>query len=121
MTDETSAALARLPSGIDGLDIILGGGFLKGGLYIIQGFPGTGKTTFGNQVCFNHAAGGGRAVYVTLLAEYHARMMQMTFFDASKIPTESLTSMVWRHCMNPGSKGWGLFYAVRSPRGAPLC
>jgi circadian clock protein KaiC len=92
MTDETNAALARVPSGIDGLDIILGGGFLKGGLYIIQGPPGTGKTTFGNQVCFNHAAGDGRAVYVTLLAEYHARMMQhlgvMTFFDASKIPDQ---------------------------------
>ena len=92
MTDETTAALARVSSGIDGLDIILGGGFLKGGLYITQGPPGTGKTTFGNQVCFNHAAGGGRAVYVTLLAEYHARMMQhlgtMTFFDASKIPDQ---------------------------------
>jgi circadian clock protein KaiC len=92
MTDETTAALARVPSGIDGLDIILGGGFLKGGIYIIQGPPGTGKTTFGNQVCFNHAAGDDRAVYVTLLAEYHARMMQhlrvMTFFDASKIPDQ---------------------------------
>jgi circadian clock protein KaiC len=92
MTDEKTAALARVPSGIDGLDITLGGGFLKGGIYIIQGPPGTGKTTFGNQVCFNHAAGGDRAVYVTLLAEYHARMMQhlgvMTFFDASKIPDQ---------------------------------
>jgi circadian clock protein KaiC len=92
MTDETTAALARVPSGIDGLDIILEGGFLKGGIYIIQGPPGTGKTTFGNQVCFNHAAGDDRAVYVTLLAEYHARMMQhlrvMTFFDASKIPDQ---------------------------------
>ena len=125
MTDETTTVLARVPSGIDGLDIILGGGFLKGGLYIIQGPPGTGKTTFGNQVCFNHAAGDGRAVYVTLLAEYHARMMQhlgtMTFFDASKIPDQSLTSMAWRRCMNPGSKGWWRFCAVRSPRGAPLC
>jgi len=86
------AALPRVPSGIPGLDTILGGGFLKGGLYIIQGPPGTGKTTLGNQVCFNHVAGGGRALYLTLLAEYHARMMQhlgvMSFFDASKIPDE---------------------------------
>ena len=82
--------LARVPSGIPGLDTILGGGFLKGGLYIVQGAPGTGKTTFGNQVCFNHAASGDRTLYVTLLAEYHARMMQhlsvMSFFDPACIP-----------------------------------
>lgn len=92
MDDATGAPLDRVPTGIAGFDTILRGGFLKGGLYIIQGPPGTGKTTFGNQVCFSHVAGGGRAVYVTLLAEYHARMMQhlgmMSFFDASKIPDQ---------------------------------
>ncbi len=88
--DDRSAVLERVPSGVAGLDTILGGGFLKGGLYIVQGPPGTGKTTLGNQVCFHRVASGGRAIYVTLLAEYHARMMQhlgtMTFFDASKVP-----------------------------------
>src|SRR3978361_1526132 len=90
MTDKATVALARVASGIDGLDIILGGGFLKGGLYIVQGPPGTGKTTLGNQLCFNQTAHDARALYVTLLAEYHARMMQhlstMSFFDISKIP-----------------------------------
>ena len=93
MTDASLAALVRVQSGIPGLDAILKGGFLQGGLYIIQGPPGTGKTTFGNQICFNHvAADAGLAVYVTLLAEYHARMMQhlgvMTFFDSSRIPDQ---------------------------------
>src|SRR4051794_23706947 len=93
MSEVHSEELERMSSGIPGLDIILsGGGFLKGGLYIIQGPPGTGKTTFGNQLCFHHVASGGRALYVTLLAEYHARMMQhlsvMTFFDGSKIPDQ---------------------------------
>jgi len=86
----SGAAIDRLLSGVGGLDTILGDGFLKGGLYIVQGTPGTGKTTLANQICFNHVATGGRALYVTLLAEYHARMMQhmsgMSFFDASKIP-----------------------------------
>jgi circadian clock protein KaiC len=84
--------LDRLQSGIAGLDVILNGGFLKGGLYIVQGPPGSGKTTLGNQVCFNHVRGGGRALYVTLLAEYHARMMQhlsiMSFFDSAKVPDQ---------------------------------
>ena len=92
MSETRSAAIERVPSGIPGLDIILHGGFLKAGLYIVQGPPGTGKTTFGNQVCFSHIASGGRALYVTLLAEYHARMLQhlgvMTFFDASQIPDQ---------------------------------
>jgi circadian clock protein KaiC len=92
MKEGSDNGLERLSSGVAGLDIILGGGFLAGGLYIIQGQPGTGKTTFGNQICFNHVAGGGQALYVTLLAEYHARMMQhlsiMSFFDISKIPDQ---------------------------------
>jgi circadian clock protein KaiC len=86
-------ALARLSSGITGLDEILRGGFLEGGVYIIQGSPGAGKTVLANEICFRHAATGGRAAYVTLLAEMHTRLLQhlrpMAFFDESVIP-ESL-------------------------------
>ncbi len=92
MTDISNLGLERTPSGVAGIDTILGGGFMKGGLYIIQGTPGTGKTTLGNQICFNHVADGSVALYVTLLAEYHARMMQhlsaMAFFDVSRIPDQ---------------------------------
>ncbi len=92
MTDISNLGLERMPSGVAGIDTILGGGFMKGGLYIIQGTPGTGKTTLGNQICFNHVADGSVALYVTLLAEYHARMMQhlsaMAFFDVSRIPDQ---------------------------------
>jgi len=87
-----STGLKRVMTGVPGLDTILGGGFLQGGVYIIQGTPGTGKTTLGNQIAFNHAAQGGQALYTTLLAEYHARMMQhlgsMSFFDAARIPDQ---------------------------------
>lgn len=80
----------RTPSGIEGLDTILAGGFIAGGITIVQGRPGTGKTIFGNQMCFHHARAGGRALYVTLLAESHARMLMhlgdMTFLDPSAIP-----------------------------------
>jgi circadian clock protein KaiC len=67
--------LERLPSGIAGLDTILRGGFFQGDLYLIAGEPGTGKTILTNQLSFNHVARGGRAVYVTLLVETHARML----------------------------------------------
>jgi circadian clock protein KaiC len=90
LSEASETRLERVPSGIAGLDTVLRGGFFRGGLYIVQGPPGTGKTTLANQICFNAMAGGRHALYVTLLAEYHARMIQhlntMSFFDASKIP-----------------------------------
>ena len=80
----------RLPTGIPGLDTVLRGGFLKAGIYIVRGDPGTGKTILGNQFCFVHAAAGHHAVYVTLLAETHDRMLQhmqtMSFFEPARIP-----------------------------------
>jgi circadian clock protein KaiC len=80
----------RLATGIAGLDAVLGGGVLHGGIYIIQGAPGAGKTILANQICFAHAASGRHALYVTLLAESHSRMLghmqQLAFFDQTAIP-----------------------------------
>ena len=93
MSTEDEAAkhvLRRVETGVPGLDTVLNGGFLEGGLYIVQGAPGTGKTIMGNQICFHMVRQGMKALYVTLLAEYHARLIQhleiMSFFDGTKIP-----------------------------------
>lgn len=40
---------ARLATGIEGLDRILGGGLPKGRVYLVEGTPGTGKTTLALQ------------------------------------------------------------------------
>jgi circadian clock protein KaiC len=90
-TDQSGTPmLERLPSGVPGLDATLRGGFLRGGIFIIQGSPGAGKTILGNQICFRHVAAGGRALYATLLAENHARMLlhigQLGFFEEEVIP-----------------------------------
>ena len=92
--------LDRVPTGVPGLDTILQGGFLRGGIFIIQGAPGAGKTILGNQICFRHAATGGRAVYVTLLAESHARMLlhiaQLGFFEeAPRCAIDALSQAIW--------------------------
>ncbi|WP_176597033.1 MULTISPECIES: RAD55 family ATPase [Sphingobium] len=77
---------SRLASGVSGLDHILAGGLIKGASYIIQGRPGAGKTILSNQIAFHHAAGGGKVLFVTLLAESHDRLFQalgtLDFFDA---------------------------------------
>lgn len=65
----------RLPTGIPGLDRILHGGLLAGHAYMVMGRPGAGKTVLGSQICFNHIAAGGRALYVTLLSESHASLV----------------------------------------------
>lgn len=79
----------RVRTHIRGLDVLLDGGLVHGGVYLLMGYPGTGKTTLCNQICFAHVAGGGRAVYVTLLAETHARMLRnldgFEFFDPGVI------------------------------------
>lgn len=89
MVMRTSERLKRVPAGINGLDTVLNGGFLHGGVYIFIGTPGAGKTILANQIAFRHAADGGRVVYVSLLAESHARlfmhMENLEFFDATRI------------------------------------
>ncbi len=79
----------RTATGVPGLDTVLRGGFVRGAIYLVMGRPGTGKTTLGNQLCFEHVKQGGRAAYMTLLAESHATMLKnlhaMQFFDAKVI------------------------------------
>lgn len=82
----------RVPTGVPGLDSVLHGGLLRRGVYMIQGRPGAGKTILSNQVCFHHAARGGRVLYATLLAETHERLLfnlePLSFFDTSRIPEQ---------------------------------
>jgi circadian clock protein KaiC len=86
---QTPMLLQRVPSGIEGLDTILHGGFFRSGIYLIAGEAGTGKTILGNQLAFNHAASGGRVVFASLLSETHARMFaqlsSLSFFDEGPI------------------------------------
>lgn len=81
----------RISSGTLYLDQILAGGWLRGGTYIVGGPPGTGKTTLGNQFCFSVAERGDCALYITLLAETHSRMMlhlrSLTFFRPEHVGT----------------------------------
>lgn len=80
---------SRFPVQVPGFGALVGGGLFKGGIYILTGQPGSGKTIFANQVSFGHAARGGRVVYVTLLGETHARMLgqmrTLGFFDESVV------------------------------------
>lgn len=61
---ETETMDAR--TGIDGLDEVLGGGLDRGRTFLLEGSPGTGKTTVALQFLLTGAAAGERCLYVTL-------------------------------------------------------
>jgi len=56
----------RIRTGIVGLDDILGGGLPKGHLYLVEGDPGTGKTTLALQFLLEGVRKGESVIYVTL-------------------------------------------------------
>ncbi len=65
----------RTSTGIEGLDTILGGGVTPNRLYLVEGTPGTGKTTFSLQFLLEGVRRGEPGLYVTLSeteAELHA-------------------------------------------------
>jgi len=65
-TDTGESVSTRVSTGLVGLDAILGGGLPPSHLYLVEGTPGTGKTTLALQFLFAGAAKGQRGVYVTL-------------------------------------------------------
>lgn len=101
----------RVRSGIPRLDYILKGGFQKGGIYAVMGPPGSGKTLFANQLCFNvvHGDPAARCVYVTLLVESYTKMFHhlapMTFFDEKMIPERLTFVSGYPHLKEKGFSG----------------
>lgn len=85
----STTSIERVPTGVAGLDAVLGGGLLRGGVFLVMGSPGAGKTVLSNQICFVHARDASCAVYVTLLAESHSRMLshieRMDFYEPSLV------------------------------------
>lgn len=101
--------MKRFPSTVAGLDDILQGGLFEGGVYILEGPPGVGKTTLANQMAYNRAADGQKTLYVTMLAESHARMVQhmrhQTFFSKSAVNAFVFYLSGYRELEDQGLKG----------------
>src|SRR5450759_1295769 len=77
--------IRQLPSGVPGLDEILGGGLPEYSFNIIAGAPGCGKTILAHQIMFANATPECPALYFTVLGEPAIKMLryqqQFTFFD----------------------------------------
>jgi hypothetical protein len=68
-------SVERVPTVIRGIDTNLFGGVLRGGA-TSQGPPSASRPSSSTNSASTHIASGGRAIYITLLAESHSRMMQ---------------------------------------------
>jgi circadian clock protein KaiC len=55
-----------VPTGVHGLDYVLMGGFLREGFYLVQGDPGSGKTTLALQYMLGRKAAGETCMYISL-------------------------------------------------------
>jgi circadian clock protein KaiC len=53
-------------TGVPGLDDILGGGFFRGNIFLLEGSPGTGKTTLALRFLLRGAEDGERGLYITM-------------------------------------------------------
>jgi len=58
--------VTKAKSGVWGLDDILSGGFSRGHLFLVEGAPGTGKTTIALQFLLEGVRAGEKCLYITL-------------------------------------------------------
>ncbi|MES2536803.1 MAG: ATPase domain-containing protein [Pseudomonadota bacterium] len=81
--------LKLLATGVPGLDAILGGGLPELSFTIIGGSPGSGKTTFAQQIMFSLATPDRPALFFTALGEPPLKMLRyqqnFSFFDFDKV------------------------------------
>src|SRR6185312_11067502 len=57
---------AKAKIGIEGLDEILAGGLSRGNVFLLEGAPGSGKTTVALQFLLEGAARAERSLYITM-------------------------------------------------------
>jgi circadian clock protein KaiC len=64
--DPKNKLLPRAATGVRGLDDVIGGGLARNRLHLLEGSPGTGKTTVALQFLMTGAAAGENGIYVSL-------------------------------------------------------
>ncbi|HUE82018.1 MAG TPA: ATPase domain-containing protein [Pyrinomonadaceae bacterium] len=108
MSVQNKVSIQTLPTGVPGLDEILGGGLPEFSFNIIAGAPGGGKTTLAHQIMFANATPERPALYFTVLGEPALKMLryqqQFQFFDHTKLNASirfiNLSQVVLDHDLN---------------------
>ena len=86
--------IARVATGVGNLDLILNGGLPKGGMTVVSGSPGSGKTILTQQICFHNASPENRVLFFSTLSEPTAKSLRylqlFSFFDPRKLEDRSV-------------------------------
>lgn len=87
--EPAKVTITKIPTGVRGLDDILGGGIPEFSFNLIGGAPGCGKTTLAHQLAFANATVERPVLYLTVLGEPVIKMLryqqQFSFYDDSKV------------------------------------
>ena len=89
----TSISPASASIGIEGLDDILNGGLTPDRMYLVEGTPGTGKTTLGLGFLLAGAAAGETGLYITL-AETEAELLAVAATHGWSLDSVDLFELV---------------------------
>ena len=84
--------IRSLPTGVPGLDAVLGGGLPEYSLNVIAGGPGAGKTTLAQQIAFAAATRDRPVLYFTMMGEPAFKLLryqsQFQFFNTQRVASE---------------------------------
>jgi circadian clock protein KaiC len=90
VASEGDGKAAKLKSGIPGLDEITGGGYPAGGIHIISGPPGSGKSLMGLHFLVEGAKNGETGIYISLEETEANVRKSMVGFGLDEVAGENL-------------------------------
>lgn len=93
----------RVPTGVPGLDEILGGGLTRDRIYLIEGTPGSGKTTLALQFLLKGRELGESGLYITL-SETEVELRAAAASHGWNLDGISLFELVSEEGLNPDSE-----------------
>ncbi|WP_429251618.1 RAD55 family ATPase [Paraburkholderia sp. GAS333] len=106
----SDAARSNVETGVPGFDEILGGGLVRGGVYLLEGMAGAGKTILSSQIGFHRVSQGEKVLYMTLIAESHDKLLGhlkgLSFFDEKAVAQQMLFVSGYHELMQDGLDGF---------------
>jgi circadian clock protein KaiC len=105
---QTAAASAipeqrRASTGVAGLDDVLGGGLPANHLYLVEGTPGSGKTTLGLQFLRKGVEAGEKGLYITL-SETASELLTVAASHGWSLDGVEIFQLVTEEGLNPDAE-----------------
>ncbi|MCO5169970.1 MAG: AAA family ATPase [Planctomycetes bacterium] len=113
-----------VPTGIPGLDEVLGGGLPRRSTVVVAGLPGAGKTILCAQVALLMARAGRRSIVATITSEAHDELIQelgaFDFFDPALVGEEVFFVSAYPWLKKGSREARELLLQLARARGAEL-